>query len=64
MKIRQCMLVQTVSCNNGRLSFLLGIRNSRLFSFKRGFISRRLFCRGVSKQIDRLHAGWFALAAS
>ena len=27
MKIRQRMLFQTVSCNNGRLSFLLGFRN-------------------------------------
>ena len=31
MKIRQCMLFQTVSCNNGRLSFFVGLSEIHVF---------------------------------
>ena len=31
MKIRQCMLFQTVSCNNGRLSFFVGLSEIHAF---------------------------------
>ena len=31
MKIRQCMLFQTVSCNNGRLSFFCWVSENPAF---------------------------------